>query len=80
MVNTSFMMGGALGLAVLASLAAARTATVAGQATLQGGGAGEALNAGYHLAFGAGAGFVILAALIGVVVFRKGPQAPITAH
>jgi hypothetical protein len=67
MVNTSFMMGGALGLAVLASLAAARTQ----QAAALGSGAAEALNAGYHLAFGAGAGFAILAAVIGAVMFRK---------
>jgi hypothetical protein len=67
MVNTSFMMGGALGLAVLASLAAARTA----QAAAMGSSTAEALNAGYHLAFGAGAGFVILAALIGALLFRK---------
>jgi EmrB/QacA subfamily drug resistance transporter len=79
MVNTSFMMGGALGLAVLASLAAARTTVVASQATIQGLGAGEALNAGYHLAFGAGAAFVILAALIAVAVFRKGTQTAATA-
>jgi MFS family permease len=80
MVNTSFMMGGALGLAVLASLAAARTQ----HATLLGAGTGEALNAGYHLAFGAGAGFVILAALIGVAMFGKGaasaPTSPLAPH
>jgi EmrB/QacA subfamily drug resistance transporter len=67
MVNTSFMMGGALGLAVLASLAAAK----AQQAATQGLAGAEALNAGYHMAFGAGAGFAILAALIGLVMFRK---------
>jgi hypothetical protein len=66
-VNTSFMMGGALGLAVLASLAAAKTqwATAAGLVGV------EALNAGYHLAFAAGAGFAILAAGIGLVFFGK---------
>ena len=49
-VNTSFMMGGALGLAVLASLAAARTDA------LQAAGAAQAaaLTGGYHLAFGLG--------------------------
>jgi EmrB/QacA subfamily drug resistance transporter len=67
MVNTSFMMGGALGLAVLASLAAAQTQ----QAAALGSGTAEALNAGYHLAFGAGAGFAILAAVIGAVMFKK---------
>jgi EmrB/QacA subfamily drug resistance transporter len=51
-VNTAFMMGGSLGLAVLASLAAARTnAWLA-----QGLGSAEALTAGYSLAFLVGAG------------------------
>ena len=52
-VNTSFMMGGALGLAVLASLAASRTDT------LRAGGerAARALNGGYHAAFLVGAIF-----------------------
>jgi EmrB/QacA subfamily drug resistance transporter len=67
MVNTSFMMGGALGLAVLASIAAAQTQ----RAAAQGLGAIEALNAGYHIAFAAGAGFALLAALIGLVMFGK---------
>ena len=67
MVNTSFMMGGALGLAVLASLAAARTQTAAHAGTTR----AEALNAGYQLAFAVGAGFAILAAVIGAVMFRK---------
>jgi EmrB/QacA subfamily drug resistance transporter len=50
-VNTAFMMGGSLGLAVLASLAAARTnAWLA-----QGSGSAEALTAGYSLAFLVGA-------------------------
>jgi EmrB/QacA subfamily drug resistance transporter len=67
MVNTSFMMGGALGLAVLASLAAAKTS----QAVAAGQEAAAALNAGYHLAFGVGAGFALLAAVLGFVLFRK---------
>src|SRR5205085_4181992 len=46
-VNTSFMMGGALGLAVLASIAASRTQSLAAS----GQGATAALNGGYHLAF-----------------------------
>ena len=46
-VNTAFMMGGALGLAVLASLAASRTDSLAaaGESEL------SALTGGYHLAF-----------------------------
>ncbi|TFY99830.1 DHA2 family efflux MFS transporter permease subunit [Ramlibacter rhizophilus] len=65
-VNTSFMMGGALGLAVLASVAAARTAGV--QAT--GGGEAAALNAGYQLAFALGAGIAAAAGLLGWFVLR----------
>ena len=60
-VNTSFMMGGSLGLAVLASVAAARTAAV------QAGGASEliALNSGYQMAFAIGAVFATVAGLLG---------------
>jgi MFS family permease len=75
MVNTSFMMGGALGLAVLASMAAARTQ----QAAALGAGTVEALNAGYQLAFAVGAGFAILAAVIGAVMFKKAGS-PATAQ
>lgn len=69
-VNTAFMMGGALGLAVLASLAAATTNALdgAGASTL------AALNGGYHRAFLAGAGAAAVAALVGGLLLR--PQAP----
>ena len=50
-VNTSFMMGGALGLAIVASLAAAHTDGLAAA----GADAVSALNSGYHLAFLLGA-------------------------
>ncbi|HEY3146832.1 MAG TPA: MFS transporter, partial [Dongiaceae bacterium] len=46
-VNTSFMMGGALGLAILASLAAARTTELAAAGNAM----PVALNGGYHVAF-----------------------------
>ncbi|MFO1503230.1 MAG: DHA2 family efflux MFS transporter permease subunit [Steroidobacteraceae bacterium] len=67
MVNTSFMMGGAVGLAVLASLAAAKSAgsSAQGMPTI------EALNQGYHWAFGAGAAFVLLAIVMGWLIFSK---------
>ncbi|GAB3355899.1 DHA2 family efflux MFS transporter permease subunit [Lysobacter tyrosinilyticus] len=67
LVNTSFMMGGALGLAVLASLAAARTHGLsdAGAQTA------TALTGGYHVAFLLGAGFAALAALLGLFVLRR---------
>ncbi len=74
-VNTSFMMGGALGLAVLASLAASRTATL----SASGESAVEALNGGYQLAFLAGAVFAALAATVGGLLFRVA-RAPAHGH
>ena len=65
-VNTSFMMGGALGLAVLASLAASRTDTLlsSGESHL------TALTGGYHLAFLAGGIFALSAAVLGGTLLR----------
>jgi EmrB/QacA subfamily drug resistance transporter len=65
-VNTSFMMGGALGLAVLASLAASRTGTLlsSGESQI------VALTGGYHLAFLVGAVFAFSAALLGGGLLR----------
>jgi EmrB/QacA subfamily drug resistance transporter len=73
-VNTSFMMGGALGLAVLASLAASRTETLraAGDDPL------TALTGGYHTAFLLGAIFAFGAAAIGAVFLRT-KDAPVHA-
>jgi MFS family permease len=62
-VNTAFMMGGALGLAILASLAASRTDSL----RASGDGALAALNGGYHVAFLVGAAFAVAAAAIGAV-------------
>ncbi len=70
-VNTAFMMGGALGLAVLASFAASRTAAV----TAAGADAREALNAGYHLAFALGAASAAIAATLGGAFMRTRTQA-----
>jgi len=70
-VNTSFMMGGALGLAVLASLAASRTKALRSA----GDSAQSALNGGYHAAFVVGAVFAALAAGVGLALLRKTPQA-----
>ena len=60
------MMGGALGLAVLASLAASRTdsLTSSGESPL------EALNGGYHLAYVVGAIFVVASAIVGALLLR----------
>ena len=71
-VNTSFMMGGALGLAVLASLAASRTATL----RASGDGPLEALTGGYHAAFALGALFALAAATIGGVFLRQRQLSP----
>jgi EmrB/QacA subfamily drug resistance transporter len=71
-VNTAFMMGGALGLAVLASLAASHTQTLQSS----GDGALAALNGGYHVAFLAGAIFALAAGAIGGTVFRVGLHEP----
>jgi MFS family permease len=65
-VNTSFMMGGALGLAVLASGAAARSEhLLAGGAAMS-----AALNGGYQIAFAVGAAFAALAAVLSAVLLR----------
>ena len=68
-VNTSFMMGGALGLAILASLAAARTGELVAAAAVS----RLALNSGYHVAFAIGAVFAVVAALLGLLLLRPRP-------
>jgi EmrB/QacA subfamily drug resistance transporter len=65
-VNTSFMMGGALGLAVLASLAASRSNELRSAGELS----ASALNGGYQAAFVVGACCAALAALLGAVLLR----------
>ena len=67
-VNTAFMMGGALGLAVLASIADKRTSSLLGS----GDGLKAALNGGYHLAFLAGAAFAAAGAATGAALLRGG--------
>jgi EmrB/QacA subfamily drug resistance transporter len=68
-VNTSFMMGGALGLAVLASVAASRS----GSLEADGASAIAALNGGYHVAFLIGAVFAAAAAAV-AGIFLRTPQ------
>ena len=65
-VNTAFMMGGALGLAVLASLAASRSESLAAD----GNGAIAALTGGYHASFVIGAVFAGAAAALGALLLR----------
>ncbi len=69
-VNTAFMMGGALGLAVLASLAAARTDRL----LALGADSLAALNGGYHIAFAIGAVFAAAASLLSAALLRAAPQ------
>jgi EmrB/QacA subfamily drug resistance transporter len=77
-VNTAFMMGGALGLAILASLATSRTDTLrsAGHSAL------ASLVGGYHVAFIAGAVFAAGAAALGAALLRvrEHAGAPAGAH
>ena len=65
LVNTSQQMGGALGLAVLAAVAAAYTAGISGPRPTV-----AALNSGYHAAFLVGAGCVILGVLIAAALLH----------
>jgi EmrB/QacA subfamily drug resistance transporter len=71
-VNTAFMMGGALGLAALASLAASRTDSLldSGKSAL------DALNGGYHVAFLVGALLAFAAAGIAAALLRPSPAMP----
>lgn len=71
-VNTSFMMGGALGLAVLASLAASRSASL----VHAGAPAAAALAGGYRIAFLIGALFALSAATLGAALMRTRAAPP----
>jgi EmrB/QacA subfamily drug resistance transporter len=68
LVNTTLQVGGAIGLAVLATLATNRTGTLAasGQSNA------EALTGGYHLAFIVGAALLVVAIAVAVFVLRPG--------
>ncbi|MEV8305765.1 MFS transporter [Streptomyces flavidovirens] len=65
LINTSRTMGGALGLAVLSTVAASRTA---------GGASAEALTAGYALAFRVGAGALLGGAVLMLVWLPRGSK------
>jgi hypothetical protein len=77
-VNTSVMMGGALGLAVLASLADAQTRAL----TADGVNRLAALTGGYHTAFIVATVFATAAAALGALLLRPdaAPQPPAEAH
>jgi EmrB/QacA subfamily drug resistance transporter len=70
LVNTTAQVGGALGLAVLATLSSTRTH----DALTSGVGSHAALTAGYHLGFAIGALLVVAAILVAVVALERAPQ------
>lgn len=67
LVNTTSQVGGALSLAVLATLSASRTATLAHG----GASSAAALTGGYHLAFAIAAGLVAAAIAVAIVVVPR---------
>jgi EmrB/QacA subfamily drug resistance transporter len=70
LVNTSMQVGGAIGLAVLATLATERT----DNKLADGVGQLAALNSGYHLAYVIGAILVAVATVVAVTVLREVPM------
>jgi EmrB/QacA subfamily drug resistance transporter len=69
-VNTSAQVGGAIGLAVLATLAAERTDGLVSDGVSH----AAALNSGFHLAYLVGAGLVAVALAIAIFVLRSEPM------
>jgi EmrB/QacA subfamily drug resistance transporter len=76
LVNTTVQVGGALGLAVLATLAATETSSrrAAGEQVA------AALNGGYHLAYAIGGGLVLVAIGIAATLLRPERDAAKTAE
>jgi MFS family permease len=66
LVNTTLQVGGAIGLAVLATLSTARTEAL--------GSGAEALNGGYHLAYVIGAGLLLAAVAVATLVLERDPR------
>ena len=77
LVNTSVQVGGAIGLAVLATLATERTGGLLADGASQ----AAALNSGFHLAYLIGAGVLAVAAIVALVALRepRAAQAPAAA-
>jgi MFS family permease len=71
LVNTSLQVGGALGLAVLATLSTTRTDNL----LADGDSTAEALTGGYHLAFIIAAGLVAVAVVVATTVLQPGAAA-----
>jgi len=71
LVNTSAQVGGALGLAILATVSTSRSAHLAAA----GSSPSDALVGGYHLAFFIAAGLIALSILVTLAVIESAPQA-----
>jgi len=71
LINTTAQVGGALGLAVLATLSASRSSVLIGDGETN----VAALTSGYHLAFGIGAALVVVAIAIALTVLEPERQA-----
>jgi MFS family permease len=69
LVNATTQVGGAIGLAVLATLASDRTAGL----RADGESVASALNSGYHLAYLVGAALVAVGFVLGVTILRSEP-------
>jgi EmrB/QacA subfamily drug resistance transporter len=74
LTNTTPQVGGAIGLAVLATLASERTQSL----LADGHSRASALNSGFHLAYLIGVALVLVAIALAVVVLKPGP--PTMAH
>ncbi|MFN8114287.1 MAG: MFS transporter [Solirubrobacterales bacterium] len=70
LVNTTQQVGGALGLAVLATLSASRTEDLVASGT----NSAQALTDGYRLAFFVGLGFIVAAIAVTALVLRPEPK------
>lgn len=70
LINTSQQVGGAIGLAALASLAATRTATQ----TAAGASASAALVSGIHLAWTVGTGLLVVAIVVAALTLVRPPR------
>jgi EmrB/QacA subfamily drug resistance transporter len=82
LINSAQQIGGALGLAVLSSLAASKTDSVLESTVQDGQGAvAGALTEGFQLAFMVGAGFAVVGALVALLVIRtRDSKAAISAE
>jgi fucose permease len=76
LVNTTQQVGGALGLAVLATLSAIQS----NSARADGHSVADSLISGYHLAFTIGAGLVIAAIVLTAVLLRPETQAAVNSE